>query len=66
MTRIAAALDRYFYFFMSLAIAAVVAYGFSHTVDKRLLHAVPARPAILYLHAAVFSGWVIFLIFSRR
>jgi hypothetical protein len=62
MNRITATLDRYFYFFMSLVIAAVVVYGFSHTVDKRLIHANPPRPTILYLHAAVFSGWVIFLI----
>jgi hypothetical protein len=62
MTRIVAALDRYFYLLMSLAIAAVVAYGFSHTVNGGLLHAVPVRPVILYFHAAVFSGWVIFFI----
>jgi hypothetical protein len=59
MSKITAVLDRYFYLFMSLVIAAVVVYGFSHTVDKRLIHAIPPRPAILYLHAAVFSGWVI-------
>ena len=55
-------LDQYFYLFMSLLIAAVVVYGFSQTVEQRLLHAVPARPFLLYVHGAVFSGWVAFLI----
>jgi hypothetical protein len=62
MTRTAVLLGKYFYLFMSLVIAAVVVYGFSHTVDTGLIHAVPVRPGILYLHAAVFSGWVIFFI----
>ena len=47
---------------MSLLIAAVVVYGFSHTVDNNLIHATPIRPWILYLHATVFSGWVAFFI----
>jgi hypothetical protein len=55
-------LSQYFYFFMSLLIAAVVIYGFSHTVDKNLIHASPIRPWILYLHAGVFSGWVVFFV----
>ncbi len=49
---------------MSLLIAATIAYGFSHTVDKNLIHPSPPRPAILYLHAAVFTGWLIFYIFQ--
>jgi hypothetical protein len=48
-------LDKYFYFFMSLLIAVVVAYGFSRTVDQSLLHALP-RPFVFYLHAAAFYG----------
>jgi len=55
-------LDRYFYLLMALLIAGVVTYGFSHTIDDRLIHAVPPRPWILYLHAAIFSGWLVFLI----
>lgn len=55
-------LNRYFYFSMSLVIAAAVVYGFSHTVGRNLIHAVPVRPWILYLHGAVFSGWVAFFI----
>ena len=31
-------LQRYFYFAMSLLIAAVVVFGFSHTVEARLVH----------------------------
>ncbi len=49
---------------MSLLIAATIVYGFSHTVDKNLIHPSPPRPAILYLHAAVFTGWLIFYIFQ--
>jgi hypothetical protein len=55
-------LNQYFYFFMSLLIAVVVVYGFSHTIDQNLIHATPIRPWIVYLHGAVFSGWVIFFI----
>jgi len=54
--------DRYFYFFLSLVVAGVVVAGFSRTVDRRLIHAVPVRPWVLYLHGIVFFGWVIFFI----
>jgi hypothetical protein len=54
--------DPYFYFFMSLLVAAVVVYGFHFTIDKNLLHPAPPRPFLLYVHAAVFSGWLIFFI----
>jgi hypothetical protein len=57
-------LDRYFYFFMSLLIAAVVIYGFSQTVGDNLLHASPPRPLLLYFHGACFSAWVAFFIFQ--
>lgn len=53
---------KYFYFSMSLLIAIIVVYGFSHTVNHFLIHAVPVRPWILYLHGIVFSGWVVFFI----
>jgi hypothetical protein len=55
-------LSQYFYFFMSLLIAAVVIYGFSQTIDQNLIHAAPPRPWLLYVHGAVFSAWVIFFI----
>jgi hypothetical protein len=55
-------LDKYFYFFMSLLIAVVVVCGFSRTVNANLIHPALPRPFLLYIHAAVFSGWVVFFI----
>jgi hypothetical protein len=65
-------LGRYFYLFMALLIPAIVVYGFSFTVDRNLIHPAVPRPRILYVHAAVFSGWLVFfllqsiLVRSRR
>lgn len=61
-TERAGILDRYFYFCMSLLITVVVVYGFSHTIDKKLIHPAVPRPFILYVHACVFCGWLIFFI----
>jgi len=58
----AAFLRRYFYFGMSLLIAVVVVYGFSHTIGRNLLHASPIPPFVLTIHAIVFPGWVLFFI----
>ncbi|MGB8478430.1 MAG: hypothetical protein WCE63_06270 [Acidobacteriaceae bacterium] len=55
-------LDKYFYFAMSLLVAAIVVWGFSHTVNQNLLHAAPPRPVLLWIHAAAFSTWVVFFI----
>jgi uncharacterized membrane protein YozB (DUF420 family) len=55
-------LDRYFYFIMSLVIAGVVIYGFSHTINENLIHPAYPRPPVLYFHAAIFTGWVVLLI----
>jgi len=55
-------LERYFYLFMSLLIAVVVVYGFSHTIEKNLIHPRIQPPRILYLHSVVFSAWVLFFI----
>jgi len=63
-TRRGGRLDQYFYFGMSLLIAVVVVYGFSHTVAGRLIHPALPPPFILYVHAAVFCGWVVFFIFQ--
>lgn len=57
-------LDRYFYFVMSLLVAVVVVYGFSHTINDNLLHPTVPRPLILTFHAVAFSTWVIFFIFQ--
>jgi hypothetical protein len=56
--------NKYFYFAMSLLIAAIVVSGFSRTVNDNLLHPSVPRPLILWFHAAAFSGWVAFFIFQ--
>jgi hypothetical protein len=61
-TKSADLFDRYFYFIMSLVIAGVVIYGFSHTINENLIHPVYPRPLVLYFHAAIFTGWVVLLI----
>jgi hypothetical protein len=58
----AAFLRQYFYLCMSLMIAVVAVYGFSHTIGQNLLHASPIPPFILTIHAFVFPGWVLFFI----
>ncbi len=55
-------LSRYFYFCMSLVMAALVIWGFSRTVDNALFHANPPRPRLLWIHGAAFSTWVVFFI----
>jgi hypothetical protein len=60
--RAASTVGRYFYFCMSLLIAAVVIYGFSHTVNQNLIHAAPPRPWLLWVHGTLFSAWVAFFI----
>jgi hypothetical protein len=62
MTKRASFWRQYFYFFMSLLIAATVVYGFSHTIDHNLIHASPLPPFVLYIHAVVFPGWVVFFV----
>lgn len=52
--------DRYFYLAMSLVIAGVVAWGFSHTAMDNLIRATPPRPVLLWVHAMAFSSWVVF------
>jgi hypothetical protein len=57
---------------MALAIAVIVAYGFSFTVRDNLLAPASPRPSVLYVHAAVFSAWLLLfaiqaaLVLSRR
>lgn len=55
-------LEKYFYSFMSVFIAVVVFYGFSHTVNQNLIHPAVERPWILWVHGIVFSGWLLFFI----
>ena len=54
--------DHSFYFLMSLLVAVVVIYGFSRTVNARLIHPPSPRPLILYFHAVIFSSWVLFFV----
>jgi hypothetical protein len=54
--------QRYFYFSMSLLLAAIVVAGFSRTVNDSLFHPAIPRPRILWFHAAAFAGWVVFFI----
>lgn len=55
-------LARYFYFAMAVLLAAIVWYGFSHTIEENLLHPSFPRPPVLYVHAAVFGGWMVLLL----
>lgn len=58
-------LSRYFYFGASLVMAGLSLWGFSRTVDARLLHASPPRPLLLWIHGVIFSAWtVLFLLQS--
>jgi hypothetical protein len=57
-------LDRYFYFAMSLLVAAIVVWGFSRTVGAALFHPDVPRPFLLRIHAVVFGTWVVFYIFQ--
>jgi uncharacterized membrane protein len=51
-------LGRYFYFCMALLMTGLAVWGFSSTVDARLLHAKPPRPLLLWFHGAAFSAWM--------
>lgn len=55
-------LSRYFYFCMSLLFTGLVVWGFSRTVNEHLFHTAVPRPLLLWIHAAAFSGWVLFFI----
>lgn len=55
-------LSRYFYFSMSLVMAGLVVWGFSHTIEASLFHAKPPRPLLLWIHGAAFATWVVFFI----
>jgi hypothetical protein len=55
-------LDRYFYLFMSLVVAAIVVWGFSFSINDNLFHPAIPRPFLLWIHGAAFSEWVAFYI----
>jgi hypothetical protein len=54
--------DRNFHLGMALTVAAVVAVGFGPSVNARLFHPPSPRPPILYVHAAVFTAWVLLFV----
>ena len=58
-SRTVSALRPSFFQVMALLFAAVIIYGFSFTIHDNLLHPPYPRPAILYVHAVVFSSWVL-------
>ena len=49
-----------FYLVMAVLLAAVVTFGFSHTVPGDF--APPGMPLLLHLHAAVFVAWVLLFV----
>ena len=51
-----------YYLGIAITIAAVVAIGFGRNIDARLVHPVSPLPSILYLHVALFTGWVLLFI----
>jgi hypothetical protein len=51
--------DHNFYLCVAIAIVLVVAFGFGRTVKEGLFHPPSPRPPLLYLHAAVFTAWVL-------
>jgi hypothetical protein len=53
-------LKNYFYFTMALVIPAIVMFGFSFTIGPRIIRPAIPRPTLLYVHAAVFAGWLVF------
>ncbi|WP_263367119.1 hypothetical protein [Edaphobacter bradus] len=59
--KMAAVLNRWFYFGMTLLATAIVAYGFARRIEPRLLEG-PPRPVILWVHSILFSLWMAFLI----
>jgi hypothetical protein len=47
---------------MTMLIAAAIAYGFGRGIDANFIHPPSARPPVLYVRAATFTGWPLFLI----
>jgi hypothetical protein len=48
-----------FNFAMALLMATIVIYGFSQTIGDNLLHPSIPRPSLLYVHAALFSAFMV-------
>lgn len=57
-----ARVGRDFHLALALTVAAVVAVGFGRTANANLVHPPSPRPPILYIHAAIFTGWVLLFV----
>jgi hypothetical protein len=60
--RAAAAPQQWFYFAGSLLLVAVISYGFSRTIGKRLFDASHPAPAIVWAHGVAFFSWLALLV----
>jgi hypothetical protein len=52
-------LDRFFHLGIALVIAGIVAVGFGPTLDVKLIHPPSPRPLVLYVHAVLFTLWIV-------
>lgn len=52
-------LRAHFYLAMAIIIMAIVTFGFSFTVGERIIDPAVPRPVPLYVHAVVFTGWLV-------
>jgi hypothetical protein len=55
-------IDRWFYLFMVLLIAAVSVVGFAPNTAAVLTERIESPPLIIHFHAATMAGWLIFLV----
>jgi len=54
--------ERSFFFFMAMLAALAVLLGFRITVDENLIHPDWPRPLLLWIHALVFTSWILLFI----
>lgn len=43
-------------------VTGLIIFGFSHTFERELVHPARPQPLILYLHVALASSWLVFLV----
>jgi hypothetical protein len=55
-------MKRSFYLSMMTIITVLILYGFSHTVEADILNPAVPPPKILYIHVAVFLGWLVMVL----
>lgn len=58
--------DHRFFAAMSVVAGVVILAGFARTYGPKLVTGTPAVPAIVHLHAALFSGWLVLLVVQTR